>query len=81
MGKSTVLNLLSRAAASLSETRLAVLIMDVYMADYFCLKHATMDGPFSDDFLDDNRRLSRIIPAKTKAVNDGAPNIDAVRAL
>ena len=39
-----------------------------------------MDGPFSDDFLDYTRRLNRVIPAKTKAVNDGIPIIDAARA-
>ena len=50
------------------------------MADYFCLKHATMDGPFSDDFLDDNNRLSREIPDKVKTANDEAPITDAARA-
>ena len=52
MGKSTVLNLLSGAAASPSETRLVALIIDVYMAEFFCLKQTTMDGLFSDDFVD-----------------------------
>ena len=50
------------------------------MADYFYLKLVTMDGPFSDDFLDDNRRLSRVIPAKVKTANDEAPITDAARA-
>ena len=40
-----------------------------------------MDGLFSDDFLDYNRRISRVIPAKVKAVNDGGPIIDAARAI
>ena len=54
--------------------------MDVYMDKFFRLKHATMDSLFSDVFLDDNRRLSRIIPAKIKAANDLAPIPDAARA-
>ena len=81
MGKSTVLNLLSGAAASPSETRLAALIMDVYMAEFFCLKQTTMDGLFSDDFVDYTRRLSCVITSKTKNVNNRTPIIDAARAI
>ena len=57
IGKSTVMNRLSSAAAAPFEARLAPWIMEVYMAEYFCLKQATVDGLFSDDFLDDNSRL------------------------
>ena len=39
-----------------------------------------MDVPFSDDFLDDSRRLNRVIPAKIKAADDLAPITDAARA-
>ena len=53
IGKSTVMNRLSSAAAAPFEARLAPWIMEAYMAEYFCLKQATVDGLFSDDFLDD----------------------------
>ena len=52
IGKSTVLNQLSVVTATPYEARLVAWIMEVYMAEFFCLKKATMDGLFSDDFVD-----------------------------
>ena len=81
IGKSTVLNQLSVVTATPYEARLVAWIMEVYMAEFFCLKKATMDGLFSDDFVDYTRRFSRVITSKTKNVSDRIPTIDAVRAI
>ena len=57
IGKSAVFTWLSDAAAAPFEAILAPWIMKVYMAEYLYLGQATVDGFFSDGFLDYTRRL------------------------
>ena len=52
-GNSAVLYLRIGAAAAPFEARVAPWVIEVYMAENFYLKLATVDGFFSDDFLDD----------------------------